>query len=48
MAEEKPLKEKTVTVADPCPLGSMPTSGGETEIAKSCGLVWGVTISSNA
>jgi hypothetical protein len=48
MAEEKPLREKMVSVADPVPPGKMLTTGGEIEIAKSCGAIAGVTCRLNA
>jgi len=48
MAEEKPLREKMVSVADPDPPGSTLTTGGEIEIAKSCGAIVGVTCRLNA
>jgi hypothetical protein len=48
MAEEKPLREKMVSVAAPVPPGRILTTGGEIEIAKSCGAICGVTCRLNA
>jgi hypothetical protein len=48
MLEAKPLREKTVTVEDADPLGTISTSAGRIPIAKSRWRVLGVICRLNA